>query len=284
VSMKFLEFLLTLGFLAGTAFGQGTYTQIDVPEAVVTEATGINRAGQIVGAYVDSAGGHGFLLQNGAFTTIDYPGVQYSYAERINDNGQIVGLAEPNGYLYDISTQAFTAITYPGAFATFSLGLNNAGTVTGYYQVLKNGQIGTLGFELTGSAFSSIAAPWSNGTSPQAISDNGTVVGSAYFRAQGAEPNFLLNQKHYREISVPNTPGALVNGINPRGTAVVGYYDSLTGVAGFVYEAGVVQTLSFPGAVSTLAFGINDAGQVVGYFLDSSLQTHGFLWTPPAAR
>ena len=38
-------------------------------------------------------------------------------------------------------------------------------------------------------------------------------------------------------------------------------------------------TLDFPGASSTLAFGINNAGQVVGRFSDSSGGRHGFINT-----
>ena len=43
-----------------------SFTQIDVPGAIFTEAFGINDAGQIVGGFNDSTGSHGFLLDTRA--------------------------------------------------------------------------------------------------------------------------------------------------------------------------------------------------------------------------
>ena len=138
------------------AFAQGTYTQIDFPGAAVTEATGINKAGEIVGAYVDATGGHGFLLKGGTYTTIDYPGVQFSYAEGINDKGKIVGLAEPIGYLYDVATQTFTTVQYPGAAFTYPFAINNAGTIGGAFE---DADFVQSGFELVGQTYTNIAPP-----------------------------------------------------------------------------------------------------------------------------
>jgi len=43
-------------------------------------------------------------------------------------------------------------------------------------------------------------------------------------------------------------------------------------------------TFDFPGAsfLGTVATGINDAGDVVGYYYDSYVYTHGFLWAKGA--
>jgi hypothetical protein len=58
-----LMLVLTLVTLSSGAFAL-TFTTIDVPDAVFTVAYGINAAGQIVGAYLDSNGtGHGFVAQ-----------------------------------------------------------------------------------------------------------------------------------------------------------------------------------------------------------------------------
>jgi len=70
-----------------------TFTTIDVPGALNTQAFGINPAGQIVGDYLDSSfGQHGFLMgEHGTFTTIDVPGARSTAAFGINPAGQIVG-------------------------------------------------------------------------------------------------------------------------------------------------------------------------------------------------
>ncbi len=120
-----------------TAFGQGTYTQIDEPDAVgFTEALGVDNSGDIVGTYADSSGGtHGFLLSNGTYITIDYPGVQNTELFGINDQGQIVGYTNsipPISFLYNTASQTFTLVSFPGAPDTYAMGINDSGTIAGY--------------------------------------------------------------------------------------------------------------------------------------------------------
>jgi|SRR5271157_237753 len=51
-----------------------TYTTLDYPLAQnITEATGINAAGQIVGYYYSSGTANGFLYSGGKYTTLDDP-------------------------------------------------------------------------------------------------------------------------------------------------------------------------------------------------------------------
>src|SRR5260370_1305396 len=60
----------------GFLLSQGTFTPIDVPGAVDTNALGINQQGDIVGTVLRIGSGfpHGFLLSQGTFTPIDVPG------------------------------------------------------------------------------------------------------------------------------------------------------------------------------------------------------------------
>jgi uncharacterized membrane protein len=70
----------------------GTFTTIDVPGAISTNALGINPRGDIVGGYGDtSINFHGFLLSKGKFTTIDVPGAVQTEAIGNNPQGDIVG-------------------------------------------------------------------------------------------------------------------------------------------------------------------------------------------------
>jgi uncharacterized membrane protein len=52
-----------------------TFTTIDVPGAIATDAQGINDAGQIVGGF-GNVTGHGFLKEGATFITIDVPGAR----------------------------------------------------------------------------------------------------------------------------------------------------------------------------------------------------------------
>lgn len=284
--MVFRNAVLSLAVLilasAPLAVAQGTYTQLDVPGAAVTQAIGINTAGDITGLYSDSTGGHGFLLRGGAYTTIDYPGVQYSYAYGINDHNQIVGLAEPVGYLYDITAQAFTTISYPGASFTYPLAINNAGTIAGYFQHGSGHKVGWQGFELTGSTYSTVGPPGLTATYPWGISTSGELVGYSYISGADVYVDFSFAQGRFRQITIPNAGFPLVYGTNPQGSAVVGSYEPVQGITGFVYQGKTLQAIEVPGSITTEAYGINSGGEVVGYFIDQNDAVHGFTWTPPA--
>jgi probable HAF family extracellular repeat protein len=274
----FCHVLYFLVACASLAVAQGTYTQIDFPSALMSEATGINRAGLIVGIYADDIGGHGFLLHNGIYTTIDYPGAQYSYAQGINDKGQIVGLAEPIGYVFDMNEQSFTSIQYPGASFTYPVAINNAGAIAGYFQTPH---MAYRGFELVNLDYTKVSPPTSIASFVNGITAEGDLVG--YAEIHNSYSNFAFRQGKFGPITIPAATAPFVLGTNPAGTAVVGYYQVFSGIVGFVYQNRILQTLSFPGSITTIATGINANGDVVGYFIDSSDVTHGFLWTASAA-
>ena len=48
-------------------------------------------------------------------------------------------------------------------------------------------------------------------------------------------------------------------------------------IQGFLYSGGTATILSDPFATITAALGINDVGQIVGFYADSSNHQHGFL-------
>lgn len=78
--------LLLSSALYATDYG---YTEIDVPNASLTIARGINARGDIIGNYVDADGvDHDFLLHKGVFSNIDYPG-RAGAARAINARGDI---------------------------------------------------------------------------------------------------------------------------------------------------------------------------------------------------
>ena len=70
--------------------------------------------------------------------------------------------------------------------------------------------------------------------------------------------------------------------MNNRGQIVGVYTDAQGGRHGFVLEEGVYTPLDVPGATfGTLAYGINDRGQIVGYYnegtLEGTIHQHGFV-------
>jgi hypothetical protein len=127
-----------------------TYSIIDYPGAAWTNVYGISRTGslgrtvEIVGAYGDATGAHGFLLSGGHYTTLNYPGsvgnvpgaVGGTIAYGINGRHQIVGTYR---YLDNNGEKTYGWLYQAGLFQRLFFGgyqpqphdLSDAGTVVG---------------------------------------------------------------------------------------------------------------------------------------------------------
>lgn len=68
-------------------------------------------------------------------------------------------------------------------------------------------------------------------------------------------------------------------GVNANGD-VSGYFRNAALVHGFVQSGGTGSTVDFPGIpAATFAQGLNDQGQVTGYYIDVDGGSHGFVDT-----
>jgi uncharacterized membrane protein len=181
---------------------------IDVPGALATVASGINKAGQIVGSYCDAStcetfdgGGKGFLLDKigGTFTTIDFPGAVHTAAAAINDAGVIVG-----NYAA-CKTQAETSTA------------RSSGTSSAQRAPCQGQQL--HGFQLSGGAYSTIDPPGSISTNVGGINNSGEVVGS-YLDGNNRTHGFLLNAGAFTIVDFPGTSITEINGVNDQGQIV----------------------------------------------------------------
>jgi len=207
-----------------------TFQQIDVPNAVSTEANGINDAGQVVGSFIDTSNQeHGFVWSGGKFITIDYPGAYLTIASGINNAGQIVGAfgsiqgRGPNqGFLLSGIGGSFSPIVYPGAITTAANGLNNKGSVLvgSFSDTQGNGH----GFVWSGgSSYIQFDAPGSHDTIGIGINDVGQIAGAFYAATPTApEHGFLLSAVggSFTQIDYPGAPETTVGGINNAGQVV----------------------------------------------------------------
>lgn len=73
------------------AIVDGLYTTFDPPGALTSAAWDVNPSGDIVGAFSDSSGTHGYLLNRYGFTTLDFPGARNTSPRGMNPQGDIVG-------------------------------------------------------------------------------------------------------------------------------------------------------------------------------------------------
>jgi probable HAF family extracellular repeat protein len=132
--------------------------------------------------------------------------------------------------------------------------------------------------------YCSIDYPAGFGTYARGINDNGQIIGS--YNDQNGNLHALLIQNNtfipLAPTSVLGTEYSDAYKINNRGEVVGEECDS-KGCHGFLYNNGVVTLLNYPGADDTFAWGINNFGEIVGWWqtapdVNNNVFYHGFEW------
>lgn len=239
----------------------GTFTDLNINGSTTAMALGTNSAGDVVGADNGTAF---FLPSGGPVATLPTPG-SASAAFGINDLGNIVGqftsgAVTPGFFMSDSAGSNFIRIDSPtGPDVVNAQGVNNNGLIVGFY-VGTDGQ--DHGF-LTKTADASLGQV------------TGTAISDPTIPAVAGEPGatFVFSQ---------------VLGINDSGIAVGYYGDSTTSQHGFLYNTltGQYTFLDDPaeqfnsGVEVTQITGINNAGDLTGFYSDASGVFHGFVATP----
>jgi uncharacterized membrane protein len=235
--------LVTFGLMLAVgvaAYSGPRFTTIDFPGAVTTVANGINPAGDIVGAFVDSSGEeHGFLIRAGSFTSFDYPGSVWTEAWGINPQGDIVGqygLSDNTVHGFLLRDGNLYPVDVPGQPNTMPVGISPNGTIVGCYHV---------------------------GTP-----SGGTILNTMF--------GFVMDSEGVTSYPMART---MHNGIDPSGDITGNHADPTTGrfINSYVIHDGVTSWFTFPGSRITRAWDISATGDVVGFYQDSSLHFHGFL-------
>ncbi len=119
-------------------------------------------------------------------------------------------------------------------------------------------------------------------TALNGINNSGQIVGK-YPDSRGFHGLLRDQRGKLVRIDVPGAKGTYVTKINDRGQIVGSSNDvsaevGVEGTKGFLLSRGRFTTIAYPRALFTQAYGINNAGTVVGEFLDKSGVIHGFLW------
>jgi len=258
-----------------------TFTTIDVPGAVGTQAAGINHQGDIVGAYTDAAGQqHGFLRSASQYRTIDVPDVRSTFARGINDAGDIVGsyirqvetTSVPNHGFLLTRRGGLQAVDYPGHLNTIAQRILNDGTILGCYH--DTDTMGTMhGFEFD-RGFSAIdmAMSMHNGATP-----DGKYIVGLFMDGDGRNKAYVMEGEKMSAVEVPGALSTSGWDVNPSGVMVGEYTDAAGAAHAFTDDHGVFTRIDVPDATATRGRGINDRGDIVGIYVDRSGRTHGFL-------
>lgn len=223
-----------------------TFTTLDDPLATNgTFATGVNASGQVVGSYNAGGNAHGFLLSGGTYTTF-------------NDPDAAGGDTLPDG-------------------------INNLGQIAGTF---NNFPVQELGFIKIGNSYPFIVYPLNVNfvTEAHGINSLGEVVGEYVDNAANSHGFVYLRDLGVFATFAPNDasfPSTALNGINENGTLMVGQHGGRGVPEGFLWNGNFFIPLRdpFAGNGGTNAKGVNDSGQVVGYYSDAGGRFHGFLYS-----
>lgn len=265
-----------------------TFTSLDVPNARLTSASGVNARGDIVGLYRDASNRvHGFLLRDGEFTTIDvpFPGVVTTDARGISPDGDVVGTyrlagerpVDVHGFLLTKHGE-FVRADFPGHKNTIPQRIAPDGTIIGcYHDDDTMGSMKGMVLARRGTSHTELNASMHNGISP----DGRRIAGLFTDMMTGRQDGYLIEDGVVTVLSVPQSTMTAAWDMNPAGD-IVGVYRNASGFHGFLYRDGsyIAVDVPFQGARDTRAVGINALGWIVGSYVDANGSTRGFLAQP----
>ncbi len=251
---------------------------LQVPGASRTVAYGLNNLGQIVGTYTAAGVGHGFLYDSGVFTTIDDPQGTGTLVTGINDGSEVVGYSSARGF--SELNGVYTSISYPGSKATFPSSVNNSGDIVGSYD---DGQGKQHGFLFSNGVYTTIDPPNSAVTLLGGINNNRIIAGTVCLSTTRKCHGFIYSQGRFAYVTYPGSVGAQVLGLNDA-VDLAGDEDSASGLENdFTYSTVTGKFVGFEVANSrdTAAYGINNSGEVVGFFTQGATFS-GYYLQPTA--
>ena len=247
------------GYLLTAPYGQQNYHSENWPESTQTQVTGLNDRGVTVGFWSSTNKGGGddnraFVSVHGYFIDGDFPtnspaSPPVDQLLGVNDHNVAVGFyndvnGDTHAYSFDIRRNQFNEIMPAGISGPTAAAINNRGDVAGF------------------------------GTDATSDASNGSTVG------------YLLRPNG--RVTVLSVPGSILTqalGINGD-REVVGFYQTGSKdnpmTHGFTWTPwGGFQTVDDPnGAGATTINGVNDQGQLVGFYTDSANNTDGLLASP----
>jgi probable HAF family extracellular repeat protein len=173
----------------------------------------------------------------------------------------------------------FTPITGPQNYpSVFPYAINNSGAIA--LQADGNGGVGPS-YIYSGNTHTQITFPGVDPTATylQALNNSGGYGGAYVDPSTGNFRGFVYLNGQYKTVVPPGGAGTdtFVYGLNDHGEAV-GSAGGFPTYVSFSYLNGQFTTLTDPnGPTTTAANGVNNAGDVVGSYIDSNNISHGFL-------
>ncbi|GLQ99275.1 hypothetical protein [Dyella mobilis] len=172
-------------------------------------------------------------------------------------------------------TYSYQTIDYPGASQTTFWGINDLDELSGQYSVgsgvahamvYRHGRFEPLDPSVLGTYFSASGGP----------TDLGTTFGG-YADETGLQHGFQIQHGQFSTVDFPGHLNSNVDQVNLFGAIAGVYWDADGAFHGVLREGtGHDTPIDVAGARETYPLGINDEGEMVGYWDTNPAQTHGF--------
>jgi hypothetical protein len=300
-SAAMFTLITSVGLVAGNPAHAYTFITIDNPgDPNFNQLLGINNKSVIAGYFGDGSdvpnNGYTVAPPYTSFSAENLPGAAQTQVVGINNTGTTVGFwVDGNGNNFGFYYQGTTFISVVNPLGpSFNqlLGVNDSNVAAGFYNDsggASHGYITTLG----SGTFTAIAPPSSFDAASVTASDinNAGIVSGFFTDAAGNVHGFLDNGGTFTQLDDPNGNGTNTSafGLNNVGDVVGSFVDASGETQGFVYDwlTNAWTTVSDPFASANPAFGVggttingvNDLGQLVGFYSDGT-NVNGFLATP----
>lgn len=294
--MRLMKVLIISSYLAAASAAHAAVTVtgiIDFAGASTVQARGIASDGSIVGYRTIGGVTEGFIRSGGVDTFFQNAGGN-TFALGLNDAGVAVGGSTPTGGISSAFIRAgdgtFTTFN-PGGTSRSAVGINNAGVTVGGLDTANGAwRRATDGTE-TAFTYNGDPGDIILSTNATDILNDGTIIGHSVLSSGGnlAGRGWLSTDGGitFSDIAAPGFSLTFAWGGNDAGLVVGDVSDSpsLTLRTGFVLDrsSGTYTYFNVPGADWTVPTGINEAGQIAGFWRSAADgQVRGFTAVIPA--
>ena len=282
-----------------------SFRTLDNPaDPTFNQLLGFNNRGVIAGYFGSGAAGHpnkGYLLLRTRAGFVirgeNFPGSVQTQVTGLNDRGVTVGFFSAMNNANEMNDNtgfyqaggAFHRVAFPAASNSSPpvnqlLGVNNRDVAVGFYNDAQGNSHGYT-FSIRGHRFHAVNIPGAASVTAAAINNSGDIAGFAA-NAAGTTSAFLRTGRgHIAKLAVPGATMTQALGVTDF-RQVVGVYTVGTGdnavMHGFTWIPGRGwHTVNDPqGPNTTTINGVNDRGDLVGFYTDAAGNTHGFAAVP----
>jgi hypothetical protein len=178
----------------------------------------------------------------------------------------------------DISIQVVTTFDVPGTgTSTFPFHINDRGEIVGYFIDASGATKGF--FRAANGRLKLIVEPDDTGnfTRTLGINNSRVMCGDFFNVADNTYHGYFLSGSTFTQFDAAPGVGTYVGDINNVGDFVGAFGSAVQPTEAFIDVAGVLTSISVPGAAASYGQALNNADEMVGLYVDSGSVDHGFF-------